>query len=95
MKIFKLLIIAVLVMLSIELCFAGDLSGLDAAGMRVLNIIRRVGYWIILFKGLAEILKSAMSKDFHGVGQIIIQYTLIFASLWFFPWALQLGKGLF
>lgn len=95
-KIYQALIVSLAIVFSkLDISYANDMGKLDSAGFQVLGIIRQVGYWIILFKGLMEILKKSMQRDFQGVGEVVIQYVIIFASLWFFPWALELGRGLF
>lgn len=91
----KLVITLALFCFSTQISIATDLSGLDIAGNRVLVIVRRVGYWIILIKGINELIHTAMQGDTNGLGKTIMKYVLIYAALFFMPWALRQVEGVF
>lgn len=74
---------------------ANDLSKLDAGGQRILNIVRRIGYWVVLIKCIADLIRAGMNGDTHAIGKIIMTYLLIYGALFFVPWALRLVEGIF
>lgn len=91
-----IIIIVVQVAISVVTVFAADdLSKLDAGGQKILVIVRRIGYWIILIKCIADLVKAGMSGDTHSIGRIIMTYILIYGALFFVPWALRLVEGVF
>lgn len=77
-------------------CLAADqFSKIDQGGMKILTIVRRIGYWIILVKCISDLIRAGMAGDNHAVGKIIFQYVLIYGALFFVPWALRLVEGIF
>ncbi|HYF75466.1 MAG TPA: hypothetical protein VD757_02660 [Candidatus Nitrosocosmicus sp.] len=91
-----LTITAVIVIASGIPVYAQDqLAKLDAGGNRILIIVRRIGYWIILIKAIGDVIKAGLNGDKHAMGQIIMTYLLIYGALFFLPWALKLVEGIF
>jgi hypothetical protein len=74
---------------------ADDLSKLDEGGNRILIIIRRIGYWIILIKCIADLIKCGINGDTKSIGKTIMLYLMIYAALYFVPMALRLVEGIF
>jgi len=75
--------------------FASGENKIDAAGNRILVVVRRIGYWVILIKCISELIKNAMNGDIHGVGRTVMLYVIIYGCLFFVPWALRLVEGVF
>ena len=60
----KIFFIFILMMLLIVFpVFADELTKLDQGGMRILTIFRRIAYWIILVKCIADLLKAGIEGD--------------------------------
>lgn len=38
-------------------------SNLDDKGNYLLGVIRNIGYWIVLFMGIKDVIKEALNKD--------------------------------
>lgn len=93
----KILVLTFLFMIvfTISVFANADLSKLDAAGNNVLNVVRKIGYWIILVKCMMDIIKNAMSGDMHSLGKTVLLYVLLYGTLFFVPWALRLIEGVF
>lgn len=84
------------VILCTTIAFAdADLTRLDEGGMKILAIVRAIGYWIILIKCIMELVKAAMEGDSNAIGKIIMTYVMIYGALFFVPWALRLVEGIF
>ena len=84
------------VILCTAIAFADtDLARLDEGGMKILAIVRAIGYWIILIKCIMELVKAAMEGDSNAIGKIIMTYVMIYGALFFVPWALRLVEGIF
>lgn len=78
-----------------SICFAGDLNKLDDAGYKILNIVRKVGFWIILIQSTREVLGCAMSGATKSIGGIITKYVIMYGALFALPWLLRLVEGIF
>lgn len=74
---------------------SADLSKIDRAGNTFLGITRKIGYWVCIVGCAIDIIKNLMQGDTKIVGKIMMKYGLGFASLYFFPWVLDLIKGIF
>lgn len=74
---------------------AQNLSKLDKAGFKILDIVQRIGYWIILVQATREIISSIMSGANKNIGGVIVKYVLAYGSLFALPWLLDLVKGVF
>lgn len=94
MKKLIILIIIFTFLISFPL-LADNLDRLDAGGQRIVGIVQRIGYWIILIKCVADLIKSGINGDTHSIGRIVMSYVLIYGALFFVPWALRLVEGIF
>ncbi|GAA0735813.1 hypothetical protein [Clostridium oceanicum] len=74
---------------------AGDLGKIDKAGNTILDIVRKIGYWCCIIGCIIDIVKSLMQGDTKSIGKIMMKYALAFTALYFFPWLLDLIKGIF
>ena len=94
---FILIIIGFLLLFTIPCFAAGDvqLDKIDAGGNRILTIMRRIGYWIILIKAITDLIKAGIDGNKHKMGEIVFTYILIYGALFFIPWALRLVEGIF
>lgn len=70
-------------------------ANIDDAGGTFLGIIQSIGYWLCLIGCMMEILKSVLNGTSKDIGKIIIKYLMIFAALYFMPWAFDLIKEIF
>ena len=89
------LIIALTVDLSTVTSFAIDTTAIDKAGMQILELIRKVGYWIGIILCSKDVIKHCMRGHLDSVGSIVAMYGLGFGVLYFLPWLFDLIKGLF
>ena len=71
------------------------LAAIDKAGQKILNLIRRVGYWIAIILCSKDVLKQCMRGHMESVGSIIAMYGLSFGVLYFLPWLFDLIKSIF
>lgn len=92
-----IIIVSIILIFYSSVCFAGDLNldKLDTAGNRILNIVRRVGYWIIVIKAVIDVIKSVTQGGTKDIGGIVMKYILMYLALWAIPWALRLVEGIF
>ena len=99
----KKIVITLIIITTIMLCwtltiFAGteaQLAKVDAGGNKILTIIRRIGYWLILVKAITDVVKAGLAGDKDAIGKIVFTYVLIYGALFFIPWALRLVEGIF
>ena len=71
------------------------LDKLDNAGNTLLIICRRVGFWIVTIKAIYDIIQCAMKGDRHALGSTVLTYVIIYAAMYFVPWALRLIEVIF
>ncbi len=71
------------------------LEGVDVAGNRILGIVRRIGYWIILISCIYSIIGCVKEKDLKKLGNVIFFYLIVYAALFFVPYALRQVEGIF
>jgi hypothetical protein len=88
-------IIAMTVDLSGITVFATDTAAIDKAGMEILNLIRKVGYWVGIISCMKDVVKEGMRGHSENIGSIVIMYLMGFGVLYFLPWAFDLIKGIF
>lgn len=77
------------------LAAADPLNKINRAGSMMLGISRTIGYWLILVVCICEIIKSLMAGDTKSISKILMKNLLAFASLYLFPWMMDLVKGIF
>ena len=88
-------IIALTIDLSTITSFAMDTTAIDKAGMQILELIRKVGYWIGIILCSKDVIKHCMRGHLESIGTIVAMYGLGFGVLYFLPWLFDLIKGLF
>ena len=88
-------IIALTIDLSTITSFAMDTTAIDKAGMQILELIRKVGYWIGIILCSKDVIKHCMRGHLDSIGTIVAMYGLGFGVLYFLPWLFDLIKGLF
>ena len=70
-------------------------AAIDAAGQKILDLIRRVGYWIAIILCSKDVLKHCMRGHVESIGSVIAMYGLSFGVLYFLPWLFDLIKSIF
>ena len=90
-------IIALTIDLSTITSFAltPGVAAIDAAGQKILDLIRRVGYWIAIILCSKDVLKHCMRGHVESIGSVIAMYGLSFGVLYFLPWLFDLIKSIF
>ena len=80
-------IIALTIDLSTITSFAltPGVQAIDAAGQKILDLIRRVGYWIAIILCSKDVLKHCMRGHVESIGSVIAMYGLSFGVLYFLP----------
>ncbi|NRT76264.1 hypothetical protein [Clostridium beijerinckii] len=63
-------------------------DGIDDLGATFLSYIRKGGRWIAIICASVEIIRSGMKKGGSAseIGQIVIKYSLLYASLYIITW---------
>ena len=76
-------IIALTIDLSTITSFAltPGVAAIDAAGQKILDLIRRVGYWIAIILCSKDVLKHCMRGHVESIGSVIAMYGLSFGVL--------------
>ena len=74
---------------------AQDLAKLDQAGVKILNIVQKIGYWIILVKATKDVITSLLNGANNDISGIVIKYVIAYGSLFALPWMLTLVEGIF
>lgn len=72
-----------------------EFAKLDEGGEKILEIVQRLGYWIILLKCITELIKQGLQGELHSIGKTIMTYLLLYGALFFVPWLLGIISGLF
>ena len=63
-----------------------DFNGLDELGYSVLDMVRRVAYWLTVLGAITEIMKSSMQgADREQIFKIITKYAIVYASIFIVP----------
>lgn len=90
-------IIALTIDLSTITSFAltPGVAAIDAAGQKILDLIRRVGYWVAIILCSKDVLKHCMRGHVESIGSVIAMYGLSFGVLYFLPWLFDLIKSIF
>lgn len=72
-----------------------DLSGIDVAGGNLLTVFYKIGFWVILSKCIFDLIRNAIQGDIHSIGTTVIRYVMLYAALYFVPFAMHLVEGIF
>ena len=96
----KYMLLVTIIALTIDLTtipiFANPgMTEIDKAGQTILNLIRRVGYWIAIILCSKDVIKQCMRGHMESVGSIVAMYGLSFGILYFLPWLFDLIKSIF
>lgn len=88
--------VAVMILFTTPVFASGvNTKAIDKLGNRLLEIIRVIGYWIVIAKGSTEVIGKAAQGDVKGASKMLISYTGIFAILYLYPMLLDMVKEAF
>ena len=97
----KYMLLVTIIALTIDLskfssfALTPGVAAIDAAGQKILDLIRRVGYWIAIILCSKDVLKHCMRGHVESIGSVIAMYGLSFGVLYFLPWLFDLIKSIF
>ena len=97
----KYMLLVTMIALTIDLstissfALSPGVQAIDEAGQKILDLIRRVGYWIAIILCSKDVLKHCMRGHVESIGSIIAMYGLSFGVLYFLPWLFDLIKNIF
>ena len=91
------ILIALTVNLSTVSAFAAapGTAAIDAAGQKILDLVRKVGYWIGVILCSKDVLKHCMRGHMDSIGGVIAMYGMSFGALYFLPWLFDIIKSIF
>lgn len=72
-----------------------DMTKIDDLGNRFLDIIRSGGYWIILIVAVTDAIKTAMKGNKNEIGNVLVKYLLIYATLYILPLLFNMIREVF
>lgn len=79
-----------------DIVYASDQLGkVDVVGNTMLQMVRKIGYWICIIGCIIDICKALMQGDTKSIAKIMMKYALAFAALFVFPWILDTIKLMF
>jgi len=89
------ILIALTVNLSTVNAFAAapGTAAIDAAGQKILDLVRKVGYWIGVILCSKDVLKHCMRGHMDSIGGVIAMYGMGFGALYFLPWLFDIIKS--
>ena len=96
----KYMLLVTIIALTIDLskfssfALTSGVAAIDAAGQKILDLIRRVGYWIAIILCSKDVLKHCMRGHVESIGSVIAMYGLSFGVLYFLPWLFDLIKSI-
>ncbi|MGL4875201.1 MAG: hypothetical protein ACRC30_11195 [Clostridium sp.] len=73
-------------------------EGIDKLGNVLLDLVRKSGRWVCLVLGLVNVVKVGLSGGNEKAGEVIKvlgKYVLIYATLYFFPYLLDIMEEAF
>ena len=97
----KYMTLVILIALTVNLscinafAVAPGAAAIDAAGQKILDLVRKVGYWIGVILCSKDVLKHCMRGHLDSVGSVIAMYGMSFGALYFLPWLFDLIKNIF
>ena len=77
------------------LALAPGLGAIDAAGTKILELVRRVGYWIGIILCSKDVLKHISRGHTESIGAVVAVYGMGYGVLYFLPWLFDLIKSIF
>lgn len=85
-----ILIVCFLIVFYTVPAFAMDVEKTRAKiDAQVINLVKVLGYAIILVLALKEIIQKAQQNDFQAVGSVVVKYLLIYGALIGMPTAFK------
>lgn len=95
-RVLLIIIVSILLIFYSSTCFANKgLDNIDRVGNQILNMFRRIGFWLILIKCIQELVNCAMSGGGKNVGGIIAKYVMIYGAFFLVPILLRMVEGIF
>lgn len=92
----KVIVFSIASLMYCKEVYAADPNGkIDKAGMVILGLCRKFGYWACIAMCALEIIKSLMSGDTKSISKIISKYAVGFGALYFLPWLFDLIASIF
>ena len=97
----KYMTLVILIALTVNLscinafAVAPGAAAIDAAGQKILDLVRKVGYWIGVILCSKDVLKHCMRGHLDSIGSVIAMYGMSFGALYFLPWLFDLIKNIF
>ena len=97
----KYITLVILIALTVNLscinafAVAPGAAAIDAAGQKILDLVRKVGYWIGVILCSKDVLKHCMRGHLDSIGSVIAMYGMSFGALYFLPWLFDLIKNIF
>ena len=97
----KYMTLVILIALTVNLscinafAVAPGAAAIDAAGQKILDLVRKVGYWIGVILCSKDVLKHCMRGHLDSIGSVIAMYGMSFGALYFLPWLFDLIKYIF
>ena len=97
----KYMTLVILIALTVNLscinafAVAPGAASIDAAGQKILDLVRKVGYWIGVILCSKDVLKHCMRGHLDSIGSVIAMYGMSFGALYFLPWLFDLIKNIF
>ncbi|MGL5381049.1 hypothetical protein [Clostridium sp.] len=88
-------IIALTMDLSCINSFANGYEAIDRAGMEILTLVRKVGYWLCIILCAKDVIKKSMKGHMDSLGTIVTMYGITFGTLYFLPWLFDLIQQIF
>ena len=97
----RYMLLVIVIALTIDLTTVSSFAltpgvqAIDEAGQKILDLIRRVGYWIAIILCSKDVLKHCMRGHVESIGSVIALYGMSFGVLYFLPWLFDLIKSIF
>lgn len=91
-----MMIMSILLFFYTSICFANaGLDSIDRVGNQILDMFRRIGFWLILVKCIQELIQCALSGGGKNVGGIIAKYVMIYGAFYLVPMLLRMVEEIF
>lgn len=95
-RILLIIIVSILLIFYSSISFANSgLDNIDKVGNKILNMFRRIGFWLILIKCIQELVQCALSGGGKNVGGIIAKYVMIYGAFYLVPMLLRMVEDIF
>lgn len=97
----KYMLLTLIIALTIDLstintfALSPGLAAIDKAGNQILELIRRVGYWVCIILCGKDVVKHAMRGHIDSIGTVVAMYGISFGVLYFLPWLFDLIQNIF